>query len=152
MKKVFFLTVVLILAYSFCHAYDKTKAKQYQTLYSECDGKFIGSSLFMMTPEKFVGKIKNGGEIFVLDVRTEAEENIIGMNLPHVLFVPMNQVFNENSLAKLPKDKPIVVICRKGVRSSLVTMGLRDIGLDNIFSLKGGMKGLIEFLTPKTAN
>ena len=152
MKKITILSITVLLACSICHAHDKAKATQYLKLYAQCDGKQIGKSLFMMKPDVFVGKIKSGEKIFVLDVRTKAEEKIIGINLPNTLFVPMNKVFEEDTLSKLPKDKPIVVLCRKGVRSSLVTMGLRDIGLGNAFFLKDGMKGLLEFLTPKEAN
>ena len=152
MKTVVVLSVALTLACSVCHAHDKAKAEQYLSLYSQCDGKQIGKSLFMMKPDVFIGKIKSGEDIFVLDVRTKGEERIIGMNMPNVLFIPMNRVFEESTISKLPKDKSIVVLCRKGVRSSLVTMGLRDIGFGNAYSLKEGMKGLIEFLTPKAAN
>jgi len=152
MKKIIVLSITLLLACSICHAYDNAKAKQYLQLYAQCDGKQIGKSLFMMKPDVFVGKIKNGETMFVLDVRTKAEEKVIGMNLPDTLFVPMNKVFEESTLSKLPKDKPIVVLCRKGVRSSLITMGLRDVGFGNAFSLKDGMKGLLEFLTPMEAN
>ena len=152
MKKIVVLCITLSLACSICHAHDKDKANQYLQLYAQCDGKQIGKSLFMMKPDVFVGKIKKGEDIFVLDVRTKAEEKIIGMNLPNTLFVPMNKVFEESTLSKLPEDKPIVVLCRKGVRSSLITMGLRDIGFGNAFSLKDGMKGLVAFLTPMEAN
>ncbi|MFC1888781.1 rhodanese-like domain-containing protein [Thermodesulfobacteriota bacterium] len=152
MRKAFVLSVVFVLACSICHAHDNAKAKQYLNLYSQCDGKQIGKSLFMMKPDIFVSKIKSGEEVFVLDVRTKAEEQIVGMNIPNTLFVPMNKVFEESTLSKLPTDKPIVVLCRKGVRSSLVTMGLRDIGFNNAFCLHDGLRGLIEFLTPKAAN
>ena len=152
MKKVVSMIIGFALVCSVCSAHDKTRANQYLKLYSRCDGKQIGKSLFMVTPEAFVGKIKSGEDVFVLDVRTKAEEQIIGMNIPNTMFVPMNKVFEESTLSKLPKDKQIVVLCRKGVRSSLVTMGLRDIGFGNAFSLKEGMRGLIEFLTPKTAH
>jgi len=152
MRKIVILSAVLTLTCSICHAHDKAKAKQYLSLYAQCEGKQIGKSLFMMKPNDFVGKIKNGEDILVLDVRTKAEAKIIGVNLPSTLVVPMNKVFEESTLLKLPKDKQIVVLCRTGVRGSLVTMALRDIGFDNTFGLKGGMVGLIEFLTPKEAN
>ncbi|MFC1451784.1 rhodanese-like domain-containing protein [Verrucomicrobiota bacterium] len=152
MNKVVTLVIGFSLICSVCSAHDKAIAARYLKLYSQCDGKQIGKSLFMVTPEAFVGKIKNGEDIFILDVRTEAEEKILGMNLPNAMFVPMNKVFEESTISKLPKDKQIIVLCRKGVRSSLVTMGLRDIGFKNAFSLKAGMRGLLEFLTPKAAH
>ena len=127
MKKSIILGFVIVFLCSACYAQDKEKAKQYLSLYSKCDGKQIGKSLFMMSPEAFVKKIKEGKDIFVFDVRTKAEENIVAINTAHVLFVPMNKVFEESTLAKLPKDKPILVLCKMGIRSALVTMGLRDI-------------------------
>jgi len=152
MKKIIILSITLSLACSICRAHDKVKATQYLKLYAQCDGKQIGKSLFMMKPDVFVGRIKNGEEMFVLDVRTKGEEKIIGMNLPDTLFVPMNKVFDETVLSKLPKDKPIVVLCQTGLRSALITMGLRDIGFGNAFFLKNGIKELSAFLTPKEAN
>ena len=152
MKKAVTLVIGFLLICSVCSAHDKARATRYLKLYSQCDGKQIGKSLFMVTSEALVGKLKKGEDLFILDVRTKAEEKIIGMNMSNAMFVPMNKVFEESTISKLPKDKQIIVLCRKGVRSSLVTMGLRDIGFKNAFSLKEGMRGLLEFLTPKTAH
>jgi rhodanese-related sulfurtransferase len=64
----------------------------------------------------------------------------------------MSKVFQESTLSKLPKDKPIIVCCRLGARSAIVTMGLRDIGFSNVFNLKHGIKGTMDILTPKATN
>lgn len=152
MKKIIILSITLFLACSICRAHDKAKALHYLELYAKCDGKQLSSSLFMMKPDVLLSKIKNGENIFILDVRTKAEEKIVGLHLPDTLSVPMSQVFSEKTLSLLPTDKTIVVLCLKGVRSSLITMGLRDVGFDNAFSLKEGMAGLVGILTPTKAN
>ena len=152
MKQLMIISITVLLAYSISHAHDKTKAEQYRTLYANCAGKEIGKELFMVTPKAFIDKLKQKEDILVLDVRTKAEVQVIGITSKNVLSIPINKVFEESSLSKLPTDKPIIVVCSIGHRSGIVTMGLRDIGFDNVFILKNGIKSALEILTPKLVN
>ena len=147
-----FIIITLALLTGQSYAYDIEKANNYQQLFRNCVDKNIPKALFLITAKELVEKVRSKEDILILDVRTPAEGSIIGINYKNTLFVPMNKVFNKETLEKLPKDKEIIVLCRKGLRSSLITMALRDIGFDNVFSLKGGMISLLEYLSPKTAN
>jgi len=152
MRKFLFIIIALVLLTGQSYAYDIEKANNYQQLFRNCAGKEIPKALYLITAEKLLEKIKSKENLFILDVRTPAEGSIIGINYKNTLFVPMNKVFNKEILKKLPKDEGIIVLCRKGIRSSLITMALRDIGFNNVFSLKGGMIDLMEYLTPVAAN
>jgi len=43
------------------------------------------------------------------------------------------------------------VVCHSGVRSTVIEVALRNIGFDNVYSMKGGLVGLIKYLNAKTA-
>jgi rhodanese-related sulfurtransferase len=87
----------------------------------------------------------------LLDVRTEREQSIVGVTQPGALHIPMNKVFTPEGLAQIPTDRKVVATCHSGVRRTAVSMALRNIGFDNVYSIKGGLKKLIEFVSAKTA-
>lgn len=89
-------------------------------------------------------------EFFVLEVRTPAEQNFVGITFKNALHIPMNEVFKQANLAKLPKDKKIVVVCHSGTRAAPTTMALRMIGFENAVMLRGGISALAAAVTPKT--
>ncbi len=71
---------------------------------------------------------------FLLDVRTQEEWDTF--HVPNATLIPLDQL--PNQLSELPKDKPILVICRSGNRSQVG----RDILLENGFeatSISGGI-------------
>ncbi len=42
--------------------------------------------------------------------------------------------------AEIPADRPVVLYCRKGVRSAIAIQRLQDrLGLTNLYNLKGGL-------------
>jgi rhodanese-related sulfurtransferase len=61
-------------------------------------------------------------------------------------------LFAPASLARIPVDAPVVVICKSGTRATAAGTALRHIGFDNVLSLKGGFKALSDYLDAKTAN
>ncbi|MGA2210115.1 MAG: rhodanese-like domain-containing protein [Acidimicrobiales bacterium] len=71
----------------------------------------------------------------LLDVR-EPDEWEAG-HAPGAVFIPMNSVTAR--LAELPSDRAIVVICRSGGRSGVVTEALAGLGFDAV-NLSGGMQ------------
>jgi len=78
---------------------------------------------------------RDGTAHTVLDIR-EPDEVAICM-LPGSLCVPMALV--PRYLEKLPRDRPLVVLCHHGVRSAMVTGFLRRNGFDNARNLEGGI-------------
>jgi hydroxyacylglutathione hydrolase len=71
----------------------------------------------------------------VLDVRTPDE-----VELGHIdgsLAVPLNRL--EERLAEIPRDRPVVVTCASGYRSSIAVSILEAHGLEGLSDLVGGM-------------
>lgn len=78
----------------------------------------------------------NGAGAVILDVR-EPFEHAIG-TVEGSLLVPMRRV--PESLADLPGDRPILVICHTGVRSLRVAEFLRARGFERAASIAGGIE------------
>lgn len=71
----------------------------------------------------------------LLDVREEEERehDHIGGE-----WIPMDEVLKRHT--ELPKDHPVVLYCRKGVRSAIVIQRLQEkYGMQNLYNLVGGI-------------
>ncbi len=80
---------------------------------------------------------ENLGKVTVLDVR-EADE--FGGALGHIAgakLVPLGSLVG--AVDTLPKEKPIVVVCRSGARSAQATVLLKNKGIAKVANLAGGM-------------
>ena len=80
-------------------------------------------------------KMMDADEDFqLIDVREEHETDIasIGGEL-----IPMGDVMD--NLDKVSKEKKVVVYCRSGNRSGVITQALEAQGYKNIHNLKGGI-------------
>ena len=76
-----------------------------------------------------------GREYLLVDVREAWEHeafNIGGLELP------MGDIMAR--LPEIPKDKPVVLYCEKGIRSVIAIQRLESIGYNNLYNLTGGMK------------
>jgi glyoxylase-like metal-dependent hydrolase (beta-lactamase superfamily II)/rhodanese-related sulfurtransferase len=88
----------------------------------------------------------HSGETRILDVR-EPEEyfgplgHIAGAEL-----VPLRQL--AGSLDAIPRDKPVVAVCRSGGRSAQAFVMLRRAGVERVANLTGGMLRWHEFGLP----
>jgi rhodanese-related sulfurtransferase len=88
-----------------------------------------------VTPEDIQQRQASGERLFFLDVREPAEYadgHIAGSTL-----IPLGQLANR--IGKLPKDQPIVAVCRSGNRSSVALSLLTRAGFTNVLNLRGGM-------------
>jgi adenylyltransferase/sulfurtransferase len=71
----------------------------------------------------------------LLDVREEHEREAFHIGGD---WLPMAEVIRHHE--KISKEKPVVIYCRKGVRSAIVIQRLEDkYGFTNLFNLVGGM-------------
>jgi len=77
-----------------------------------------------------------------LDIRTPQEMAITGITWKDTLRIPMHELFKEENLKKLPKDKKILVVCHGGVRAAAATLALRALGFMNAYNYEGGMSAL----------
>ncbi|MDM5187222.1 MBL fold metallo-hydrolase [Bacillus sp. DX4.1] len=92
------------------------------------------------------------GELFILDVRNEADyvdwkiegKQVTSINKPY--FDLLEGV--DGILAELPKDKDILVICAKEGSSKFVAEQLVEAGVENVYYLAGGMKAWSEYVKP----
>lgn len=92
------------------------------------------------------------GELFILDVRNEADyeewkiegKQISSLNKPY--FDLLDGV--EHIVDELPREKEILVVCAKEGSSQFVAEQLLDEGFNNIYYLAGGMKAWSEYVKP----
>ncbi len=104
----------------------------------------VEKNQYQITPDELKQRL-NSGSVFILDVRNQEEFSrwhIEGKNRPEILNVPYFEFLEneEESAKKVPKDKPIIVVCAKGESANWVTNILRPRGYEAL-SLKGGMLG-----------
>lgn len=132
--------------------YDTQLAQSYARLFEPVAGAKAGKALHCMTPDQFIKGLQTGKHFVPLDIRTPKESNVYGMTLPGSLAIPTNEVFLPESLARIPQDKTVLVVCKSGTRAAAVTTALRHIGFSDVYILKGGLMALSKYLSPKVAN
>jgi rhodanese-related sulfurtransferase len=152
MKRILLILCLLGLMTVPAQAYDEAKAKQYEGLFAPFVDGGTPKALMRIPPEKLIEMIKGGEEVVILDVRTPAERKVMSIGNPGTLGMQMNEVFKPENLAQIPTDKKVVAVCQKGLRCTIITLALRDIGFKNVYSLKGGLMALIKDLNAKIAN
>ena len=98
-----------------------------------------------ITPEELKEGIDSGGDVFILDARSEGDFeawHIDGKNVELVNY-PYFQLLDgipEDLLTGLPEEQQITVLCAKGGSSEMVAEQLEDEGYD-VNHLERGMKG-----------
>jgi rhodanese-related sulfurtransferase len=147
-----FLAIMLVFSATMSWAYNQELAASYQELFRPVSGAKAGKELHLIKPDAFMEDLKKGKRYVTIDVRTRAESFVYTMTLPDSMAIPVNHLFTAENLARLPKDKPIVVVCKSGTRATAAGTALRHIGFNNVYILKGGFKALSAYLDPKVAN
>ncbi len=132
--------------------YDAGLAQSYARLFEPAVGAQTGKALHLMKPGQFVNDLQKGKQIVALDIRTPRECGVLGMTLPVRVSIPINEVFLAEYLDRIPRDRPVVIVCQSGSRAVAVGIALRHVGFDNVYVLKGGLMGLSKYLNAKTAN
>lgn len=133
-------------------SYDANLAASYAKLFEPAARENAGKGLHCMKPEAFMNKVKGGEPMLTLDVRTEAETQILGSALPDSLRIPLNELFQPANLQRIPTDRMVVVLCKSGIRAAAAATALRHLGFDRVFILQGGYKALNDYLDPLTAH
>jgi rhodanese-related sulfurtransferase len=72
---------------------------------------------------------------FILDVRELSEWT--AFHIPGATLIPLGEL--PNRLNEVPKDRPVVVVCRTGNRSATGRDILKNAGLTNVTSMAGGV-------------
>jgi adenylyltransferase/sulfurtransferase len=93
------------------------------------------SSIPQITPSELKQKMDAGEEFFVVDVREKWELAIAA--LPFARHIRMIEILARQH--ELPREVPIVVMCRTGSRSSRTIEMLQLHGFTNLLNLDGGI-------------
>lgn len=148
MKKVKFM-VAAIAAIGLCMSvastawsYDTEMAQSYAKLFAPAEGGKVGKELHFINPEGFIKNLQAGKEYVALDVRTSGEAAMLGITMPGSMAIPLNELFKEENIQRIPTDKMVVIICKSGARATVAGTALRHIGFDNVYILKGGFQEL----------
>ena len=107
------------------------------------------------TEEGQIGKIITSeqlesqlNQVFLLDVRNEDEFS--EYQIPGSVNIPLDELFDEKVLEKIPKDKTVVTICPHGNRAMVASFALTRAGIDSQ-TLEGGLAGWNQVLKAITA-
>jgi rhodanese-related sulfurtransferase len=102
---------------------------------------------FEITPSDLAAKLAGGkpADLILLDVREPWEHD--AAKIDGSLLMPMGQVAAR--VQELDPDAHIVTICHAGVRSLNVAIWLRNEGLENVQSLRGGIGAWSREIDPK---
>lgn len=73
---------------------------------------------------------------FILDVRTVQEWEVDG-HIPDATLIVLDDL--PTRVDEVPRDEPVVIICRSGNRSAVARDILLDAGFTNVTSVAGGM-------------
>ena len=99
-------------------------------------------------PREALKMLEENPNAQIIDVREDIEWNFGHIQNSH--HMPMSQL-TLPMLEQLPKDKLLLLVCRSGSRSGIVTAKLRDLGFVNVFNLSGGLRAL-NFELPEKIN
>jgi glyoxylase-like metal-dependent hydrolase (beta-lactamase superfamily II) len=89
-------------------------------------GKFI-------SPNEVISKLD---KLYLVDVRETYEFS--EYQIPGSVNIPLNDLFDQRTLAKIPKDKEIVTICPHGSRAMIASFALARAGIYSS-TLEGGL-------------
>lgn len=80
-------------------------------------------------------RLGKGEKPFILDVREPSEFQ--SGHIDGATLIPLGSLASR--LNEVPKDKPVVVVCRSGNRSGHATSLLLESGFKNVENMAGGM-------------
>ena len=140
LKKILVTTLLTSVLGVNALAYDAEKAKYFDAFYSKFTPKVLANPTIEASADDVMKMIHEGEKFTILDARTPAEMEIIGIKLPNTLEIPMNEVFKDENLKRLPTDEKLILLCHSGSRVTMMAAGLLMLGFNNIVILKGGIK------------
>jgi len=79
----------------------------------------------------------NRDKVTILDVRTDVEVEEESSRIQGSIHIPIDQL--RDRLKEVPKDKPVMTICRSGRRSVLANTVLNQFGWEKVANIRGGL-------------
>lgn len=89
-----------------------------------------------ISPAELAEMIGDNQSLVMIDVRTPQEYAHDG-HIPGSRLMPLASV--SNRINELPQDRPLIMVCRSGSRSSMACEMLDKAGYSNAINLRGGM-------------
>lgn len=143
MKRIIIMTVVLAFSLTnIAFAFDAQLAARFDGMFSQFTAEMIAKRPCEVNAKQLFDMIKAKEPFIILDIRTPQEMEIVGVSYKDSLKIPMNELFRQDNLKKLPKDRKIIVLCHTGTRAVAAAMALRAIGFENAVMFKGGIAEL----------
>ena len=93
-----------------------------------------------ISPEDVYNKVVVGGDKSYVLVSLQSVEDYAKGHISGAINIPYKQIAKNTNLAKLPKDKKIVLICYTGHTASYSAMFLNELGYEAM-AMKNGMMG-----------
>ena len=85
-------------------------------------GNLESSSQTIIDSQELSQKLIANDDLFLLDVREPYE--LLKSKIDGSVNIPLAEIFEQNGMNEIPKDKPVVVICGSGNRATIATYAL----------------------------
>jgi rhodanese-related sulfurtransferase len=92
-----------------------------------------GKRVAKIAPEEANRRLREDERVVIVDVRQPVETRT--GSVPGAVLIPLTELGRR--LDELPRDRPILTICRSGHRSPIAARQLRDAGYD-VTDVEGG--------------
>lgn len=100
-----------------------------------------------MTVRELAKRLENGHAIHLLDVRQPEEHALVA--LPGSTLIPLRELQARVGELRPPQGATVVVYCHHGVRSLHGAAILAHAGIENVFSLAGGIDAWSVLVDPE---
>jgi rhodanese-related sulfurtransferase len=137
------LKVLLGITVLMVSAVPALAAEEWVARFSEVLAKAPAEGDWQVKTDDLAAWIKEGRKDFlVVDVRPAPPvgPGQQGGKIPGALYIPYNEILKAENLAKLPKDRKLVLACVTGQTQNLPVLALRILGYDAL-TLKFGFAG-----------
>ncbi len=99
-----------------------------------------------VTPAELRARLAGGEPVALIDVREPVEWDIV--HLPGATLIPQGEFDSGEGLRKIPRDRPVVLYCRTGIRSAEVLALVRGAGFADAAHLQGGIIAWAQTVDP----
>jgi rhodanese-related sulfurtransferase len=90
-----------------------------------------------ISPAGVKEKLDKKEDFVLLDVRSHMENEAVRLEAPQVSLIPLPSL--TKNIEKLPKDKEIVVMCRRGSRAYQASCTLKGEGFKDVKVMEGSL-------------
>lgn len=135
MKIVFILLIIVSIG---CTPASETNKVTDSTSVEQTTMQEVASTYNILNVVDFKAKIEKFGEkeFHLVDVRTAGE--VAGGTIENATNIDFYSSNFSNELAKLDKEKPLLIFCKSGGRSGKASQIAKKLGFVEIYDLKGG--------------